>query len=455
MFGSPPWLHFEDPVVELLLILFFMFVAAQLLGRLVERWGQPSVVGEITAGILIGPSVIGMIDPADPEYGLALHALAEIGIVILLFSVGLETRLGDLRKVGKAAMEVAILGVVVPLIAGFALLLALGQNWHAALFVGAAMVATSVGITARVLADMRKSNTKTAKVILGAAVIDDILGMIVLAIVTAVAGGGESKSIIDIAFVIIEALAFVGVALYLGPRVVGRIAGQRPLLGGKLLYDRRRDLLKPVETREQALVLAIAACLGLAAASAFVSLAPIIGAFLAGVAFADVESRYELHQHLQPVRTFLVPFFFVVMGSQVVLNDFVVNPGLVVLALVVTVVAAVTKYYPTRFGARSMGKDAAKAVGIGMMPRGEVGLIIGAIAFGHGVIESDLFSVVVFMSLGTSLIAPPLLRNAMSRGKHERVDPRVEIAKPHEWKPPADLEGPGKTGDGDNGDNGD
>lgn len=437
----------SELVVELLLLLFVMFVVARFLGRLVEGFGQPSVVGEIAAGIMLGPSLLGVVDPAHAEYGLALEALAEIGIVILLFSVGLETRIGDLKKVGKAATEVAILGVVVPLAAGFALLMALNYDWHAALFVGAAMVATSVGITARVLQDLRKSATKTAKVILGAAVIDDILGMIVLAIVSAVAGGTGTQ-VIDIAIVVAEALLFVAVALYVGPRVVGRIAGERPLMAGKRAYDRRLDLLKPVETREAALVLALAACLGLAAASAFFRLAPIIGAFLAGVAFADVERRYELHEHLQPVRTFLVPFFFVVMGAKVVLADFAADPSLIVLAVVVTAVACVTKYYPCWFGARSMGRDAAKAVGFGMMPRGEVGLIIGAIAFSQGIITPALFSVVVFMSLGTSLIAPPFLRNAMSRGKHERVDPRVEIAKPHEWVPPEGLEEPAQGHEG-------
>ncbi len=431
----------SEVVVQLLMILFVMFVMARLLGRLVESFGQPSVVGEITAGILLGPSLLGVFDPADANYGLALEALAEIGIVILLFSVGLETRIGDLKRVGKAATEVAILGVVVPLAAGFAMLMALNYDWHAALFVGAAMVATSVGITARVLGDLRKSNTKTAKVILGAAVIDDILGMLVLAVVAAVAGG-TGADILDIVIVVAEALLFVVIALYLGPRVVGRIAGERPLMAGKRAYDRRRDLLKPVETREAALVLALAACLGLAAASAFFALAPIIGAFIAGVAFADVERRYELHEHLQPVRTFLVPFFFVVMGAKVVIGDFVADPSLIILALGVTAVAAVTKYYPSVFGARTMGPDAARAVGFGMIPRGEVGLIIGSIAFGSGIIGSELFSVVVFMSLGTSLIAPPLLRGAMTKGKHERIDPRIEIAKQHEWVPPDDLEEP-------------
>lgn len=438
-----------DPPIKLLVILFIMFVAARVLGRVVEAFGQPGVVGEITAGIIIGPSMLALIHPHDPEYGLALEALAEIGIVILLFSVGLETRLGDLRKVGRAAMEVAVLGVVVPLAVGFAMLLALSYDWHAALFVGAAMVATSVGITARVLGDLRKSNTKTAKVILGAAVIDDVLGMIVLVVVLAVAGEGSSGNILEIVIVVAEALLFVVVSLYLGPRVVGRITGERPLMAGKWAYDRRKDLLKPVETREAALVIALAACLGLAALSAFFQLAPIIGAFIAGVAFADVERRYELHEHLLPVRTFLVPFFFVLMGSQVVLGDFYADPGLIVLALIVTGAAAVTKYYPCMFGARSMGRDAARAIGIGMMPRGEVGLIIGAIAFGEGIISSDLFSVVVFMSLGTSLIAPPLLRNAMTRGSHERTDPRVEIAKPKEWVPPEGFEDPRETADGE------
>jgi Kef-type K+ transport system membrane component KefB len=327
--------------------------------------------------------------------------------------------------------------VVVPLGLGSAVFLGMAPvyNWSAALFVGAAMVATSVGITARVLSDLEMTQTKTAKVILGAAVIDDILGMIVLAIVGAVATGGAMQ-IVDIAIVVGEALLFVFVVLTFGPRLVERLAGEREFFEGKRIYDRRLDFLKPAKTRESVLVLAIAACLSLAAASSFFRLAPIIGAFLAGVAFADVERRYELHQHIQPLRVFLVPFFFVLMGAKVSLAAFAADPSLIVLAVGLTVLAAGTKYYPCRLAARSLGPTAAKAVGYGMMPRGEVGLIVAAIALDSGIIDGPLFSVVVFMTMGTSFLAPPLLRRAMAGGSHERVDRRLEIAKPHEWKPP-------------------
>jgi Kef-type K+ transport system membrane component KefB len=423
-----------DAVVEILFLLFLMFVVARVLGRLVEKVGQPGVVGEILAGVLLGPSLLGLVDPANTGYGLTLEALAEIGIVVLLFSVGLETRIGDLKKVGGAASQTAVLGVVIPLLAGFALLLALGYDWHAALFVGAAMVATSVGITARVLGDLKVSNTSVAKVILGAAVIDDILGMIVLAVVGAVALGA-GLAFAEIGLVVFEALIFVAGVLYFGPRVVGRIAGERKLVAGKRAYDRKRDLLKPIESREAALALAVAACLGLAAASSFFRLAPIIGAFLAGVAFADVEQRYELHHRLEPVRALLAPFFFVLMGTKVALGAFAADPALIGIAVVLTAVACVTKYYPCRFGARSMGPQAAHAVGIGMIPRGEVGLIVAAIALGSGIIAGPLFSVVVFMSLGTSIVAPSLLRKAIGAAP-VKADRRMEVAKSHEWKEP-------------------
>ena len=424
-----------DVVVDLLFILFAMYVVGRLLGRLVEYAGLPSVIGEIAAGILLGPSALAVLDPANADYGIALEALAEIGIVVLLFSVGLETKIGDLKKVGRAASETAVLGVLVPLGAGTALLLALRYDWHAALFVGTAMVATSVGITARVISDLNMAQTKTAKVILGAAVIDDILGMIVLAVVGAVAVGG-STDYVDIAIIVGEALLFVAVVLTFGPRVVDRLSGEREILDGKKVYDRRRDFLKPVRTRESALVFAIAACLGLAAASGLFRLAPIIGAFMAGVAFADVERRYELHQHLEPVRALLVPFFFVLMGAKVTLGAFGADPSLIVLALGLTGLAAVTKYYPCTFGARSLGKGPARAVGFGMIPRGEVGLIVAAVALKGGIIDGSLFSVVVFMALGTSLVSPPLLRRAMLKDGHEHVNHRLEVARPHEWKPP-------------------
>lgn len=425
----------QDVVVQLLFLLFAMFCLAQVLSRLIERAGLPGVIGEIAAGVILGPSLLSVIDPGDVDYGIALEALAEIGVVVLLFSVGLETRISDLKRIGRAATETAILGVVVPLGVGTALFLALAYDWHAALFVGTAMVATSVGITARVLADIKMTATKTGKVILGAAVIDDILGMITLAVVGAVAGG-TSTHIADIAIIVGEALLFVYVTLTFGPRIVGRIAGERKTLEGKRLYDRRRDLLKPVETQKTALVLAIAVCVGLAAASSVVRLAPIIGAFIAGVAFADVEKRYQLHVHLEPVRVLLVPFFFVLMGAKVSLGAFAADPSLVLLALALTAVASATKYYPCRLGARSLGRDAARAVGYGMMPRGEVGLIVAAIALNLGIITDALFAVVVFMSLGTSIIAPPLLRRAMRVGEHHRIDDGADFTNPHEWKPP-------------------
>lgn len=424
-----------DVVVDLLFILFAMYALGRLLGRLVEYAGLPGVIGEIGAGILLGPSALAVLDPANLDYGIALEALAEIGIVVLLFSVGLETHIGDLKKVGRAASQTAVLGVAAPLAAGTALLLALAYDWHAALFVGTAMVATSVGITARVLSDLEMTQTKTAKVILGAAVIDDILGMIVLAVVGAVAGGG-GQGFAEIALIVAEALLFVVAVLTFGPRLVERLSGEREILDGKRVYDRRLDFLKPVRTRESALAFAIAACLGLAALSGLFRLAPIIGAFMAGVAFADVERRYELHQHLEPVRVLLVPFFFVLMGAKVTLGPFGANPWLILLALGLTGLAAVTKYYPCRFGARSLGRGPAHAVGFGMIPRGEVGLIVAAVALKGGIIDAPLFSVVVFMALGTSLVAPPLLRRAMGTEGHEHIDRRLEIAKGHEWKPP-------------------
>lgn len=424
-----------DVVVELLTVLFVIYASARLLGRLVEYAGLPGVIGEIVAGIVLGPSALGFFEPANPNYGLALGALAEIGIVVLLFSVGLETSMSDLKKVGRAATQTAFLGVVVPLAAGTTLLLALSYHWQAALFLGTAMVATSVGITARVLADLQMTQTKTAKVVLGAAVIDDILGMIVLAVVGAVATGGAAD-FAEIGIIVGEALLFVAVVLTFGPRLVERLAGERALMEGKKVYDRRLDFLKPVQTRQSALAFALAACLGLAAASAFFRLAPIIGAFVAGVAFADVERRYQLHDQLEPVRALLVPFFFVMMGANVALGAFGAEPSLIALAALVTALAAVTKYYPCSFGARSLGRGPARAVGFGMMPRGEVGLIVAAVALNSGIIDTRLFSVVVFMSLGTSLLSPPLLRRAMRMDGHEHVNHRLEVARPHEWKPP-------------------
>lgn len=387
--------------LALLVLLVVMFAVGRVLGLLMEYVRLPRIIGEIVAGIILGPSVLTLVNPANPDYGFALEAIASLGIIILLFCIGLETRLGELRTVGRVATATATAGVITPLAGGTALLLALSFDWRAALFVGAAMVATSVGITARVLTDLHVEHSVPSRIILGAAVIDDVLGMVVLAIVAAVAAG-QGASILGIASVVVAAVAFVLGVLFLGPKVVNAIA------------DSPRASLRAGERPSFfVMAIAIAVCMALAAAAAAVGLAAIIGAFLAGVAFADVQGRYRIRVRMEPLSKGLAPFFFTLMGAKVTLGTVVSSPALLGLALALTAVAVLTKYVPCRIAARGQGQAAARVVGAGMIPRGEVGFIVAASALSAGIVGPPLFSVVVFMAVGTSLLGPPLLRAAL------------------------------------------
>jgi Kef-type K+ transport system membrane component KefB len=373
---------------HLLLSLFVMIAAAKLLAELFERLHQPAVVGEIIAGILIGPYVLNWVQPSE-----ITHTLAEIGVILLLFSVGLETKPAAIIKVGKTATIVAVLGVVLPFVGGWGLMELWGSTNIESLFVGTAMVATSVGITARVLSAMGLLDEKASRIILGAAVIDDILGLLVLAVVASMAEG--STDFIKIGITAGVSLAFVGgVALLLAPMVTRHV----PRLGAD------------VRIGHAAFIGSMVLCLGLAVAASYVGVAAIIGAFLAGMAIAEVsEKNHQLHSEVRGVTEFMVPFFLVNIGMQLNLNVFA-DMQVLMLSLLVTAIAVVTKLVGCGIGAWSLGLRGAAQVGMGMVPRGEVGIVVAQIGLGMGVISDSLFGVVLFMAVATTLIAPPFLK---------------------------------------------
>jgi Kef-type K+ transport system membrane component KefB len=373
---------------HLLLSLFVMIAAAKLLAELFERLHQPAVVGEIIAGILIGPYVLNWVQPSE-----ITHTLAEIGVILLLFSVGLETKPAAIIKVGKTATIVAVLGVVLPFVGGWGLMELWGSTNIESLFVGTAMVATSVGITARVLSAMGLLDEKASRIILGAAVIDDILGLLVLAVVASMAEG--STDFIKIGITAGVSLAFVGgVALLLAPMVTRHV----PRLGAD------------VRIGHAAFIGSMVLCLGLAVAASYVGVAAIIGAFLAGMAIAEVsEKNHQLHSEIRGVTEFMVPFFLVNIGMQLNLNVFA-DMQVLMLSLLVTAIAVVTKLVGCGIGAWSLGLRGAAQVGMGMVPRGEVGIVVAQIGLGMGVISDSLFGVVLFMAVATTLIAPPFLK---------------------------------------------
>ena len=372
---------------KVLLTLFIMLASAKLMAELFERLRQPAVVGEILAGVLIGPSVFAWVAPTD-----ITGTLAEIGVIFLLFTVGLETKPASIFRVGKRALIVAVLGVVTPFLAGWLLMKAWGGSGLESMFLGTAMVATSVGITARVLSAMGKLNAFTSRIILGAAVIDDILGLIILAVVSSLSiGPANYLSIIVTALL---AIGFTTFVVLVGAPVVTRVAPKiEKLHGGESLF-----------------VGALLLCLGISVAASYIGVAAIVGAFLAGMAFAEVaEERPTVHKQMSGVTEFLVPFFLVNIGMQLKLGIFR-DPSMVVFAVLVTLIAVVTKLVGCGAGASGLGWRRIGQVGMGMVPRGEVGIVVAQIGIAMAVISDSLYGVVLMMSVATTLIAPPFLR---------------------------------------------
>ncbi|MFN2501399.1 MAG: cation:proton antiporter [Pyrinomonadaceae bacterium] len=381
--------------IDILLTLLIIWFAAKVMAELFERLRQPSVVGEILAGVLIGPSVFNWVTPSDMT-----AILAEMGVIFLLFSVGLETKPVAIFRVGRKAAIVAVLGVAVPFVCGYLLMLLWGASTVESLFIGTAMVATSVGITARVLGQMGLLNEDTSRIILGAAIIDDILGLLILAGVASVAEGRIDY--LEIALTATLAIGFTLLVALVGAPAVTRLA---PRIGN-------------LRVDNSFFAFALALCLGLSVAAAYIGVAAIIGAFLAGMALAEAsEEEDTMHRQMNGVTEFLVPFFLVGIGMQLKLDVFR-DTSVIVLTLLVTLVAVLTKLVGGGAGVISMGWRKAAQIGMGMVPRGEVGVVVAQIGLGLAVINDALFGVVLFMAVATTLIAPPFLK-LMFAGQQE------------------------------------
>lgn len=398
-------------VAHVLLALVLLLVAARAGGAVAERFGQPAVLGELLAGIALGAlPLVGLGGLSWVPHDHVVEALAEIGVVLLLFEVGLSTRLADLVKVGLSAFLVASIGVIVPMILGYAVGVWLLPTAHpiAHWFLAASLSATSVGITARVLRDMGKVQSAEGQIILGAAVIDDVLGLLVLAVMvglaggaTAAAGGASNGLLATLAIVTGKAVAFI-----VGALVVGRA-----------LAPRLFRLASRVRGHGVIFTAALVTCFGLAWIANAVGLAPIVGAFAAGlvlegVPFAELlGDEVRLEDHLTPLSTFLVPIFFVRMGMNVDLGA--LGTGSLGLAAALTVAAVLGKQACAL--AVVTPKTDRLAIGLGMIPRGEVGLIFANIGLtltvaGKAVLGAGEFAAIVAMVLLTTLVTPPLLR---------------------------------------------
>lgn len=363
------------------------FVGALLGGELAQRLKLPSVVGQIAAGVALGPHALGWLKP-----GAELELFSQLGAILLLFSVGLETRLGDLRQVGKVALWVGVVGVIAPFVLGVAWAWGSGFATAKAVFVAAAFVATSAGITAKVLQELGALGRTEAKVILGAAVIDDVLAMMLLAVVSAL----QTKTGIDpwnLVRILGGAVGFVAVVALLGTYVMRRSHG---------ILD------APIDN-ESPLPVSFAICLLLAVGSVSFGLAAIIGAFLAGMVLAETPHRESLRHDFERVSAILVPFFFVGTGALVDAR-LLASPTVLGAVVLVTLLAVLGKVVGCGLAARSLGRRSALLVGVGMVPRGEVGVIVAGLGLGSGVFGPVTYAVVVGMSLLTSMVAPPALK---------------------------------------------
>jgi Kef-type K+ transport system membrane component KefB/predicted amino acid-binding ACT domain protein len=366
--------------------LALVLILAKLAAELCERIRIPAVLGEITAGIIIGPSVLGIVEPSD-----ALRVLAEVGVIILLAEVGLEMDLNELRRVGRASMFVAILGVALPMSSGVLAGQAFGESLNASLFLGAALAATSVGITARVFGDLKALASTEARIVLGAAVADDVLGLIILTVVTRVVKQGSIDAM-GLISTIGLAIGFLIVAGAIGVVLVPRIFS---FIGAKAASPATIG------------VLAAGITFGFSAAASGAKLAPIIGAFVAGTALARTNHHDRIARDFSILGSIFIPIFFMQIGIDTDVTKFFSTHVLVV-AGVLTALAIAGKVLAA---AGAWGTNTDKLlIGIGMIPRGEVGLIFATIGVSIGVFNEELYAIVLLMVLLTTVITPPLLR---------------------------------------------
>ncbi|MEP6802113.1 MAG: cation:proton antiporter [Acidobacteriota bacterium] len=381
-------------IPAILLAFAAALLGAKLLGELAERLGQPAVLGELLAGVLLGPSLLGWV----PLSG-ALLLLAEIGVILLLFEVGLGTDLQELLRVGGPAIAVAFAGMLLPFAGGYLLTRALAYSAITAIFVGAALTATSIGITARVLSELKMLETREGRIILGAAVVDDVLGLVVLAIVSQISERGSVG----------PGTAFRAAILAVGFFAVALLAGIP--LGRRLIRIVGRGNVRGV-----LVAASVGFALLMAAAARRAGSAEIVGAFATGLVLARTNRRHDIDLALRPVVDIFAPLFFVAVGAQVnvtLLNPFhAANRPALLFALGLTVIGFAGKFAAGFFaGPRSRHAF----IGAGMVPRGEVGLVFASVGRASGALPAGVFVAVVLTVFATTFVAPPLLK-AMSRG---------------------------------------
>ncbi len=385
------------------LSMLLVFGGAKVSAEIFERLRLPGIVGEILVGMALGPAVLGWV-----QWNSTLHALAELGVMFLLFRVGLEVRSSELMRVGHTAAAVAVLGVIAPFVMGWGIMRLWGAPNVESFFVASAMVATSVGITAQALASKGLLHATSAKIILAAAVIDDILGLLVLAVVSSMAKG--SVNYVELAVTAILAIGFTVLMARWGTSAMGHVM---PRVSASLRVG------------EGQFNFAMVFLFVLALGAMYAGVAAIVGAFLAGMALAEAVTQ-RVHDLAHGVTELLVPFFLAGIGVQLDLGVFR-DSSMLWLALAILASAIVSKLIGCGFGALPLGRRTAIQVGVGMVPRGEVGMVVAQLGLTLGVIPKHVYGVVVFMAIATTVVAPPILTWAFRGEPAEECPERFQL----------------------------
>jgi len=380
----------DHSIASLLASLAALLLAARLMGEVAQRLGQPAVLGELLAGIILGPSVLGFLDPTND----VVYALSELGVILLLFQIGLHTNLDDILAVGAPAAIVGIVGVVLPFLGGYFTADALGLETMTAVVCGAALTATSIGISARVLSDLGQLETMEGRIVLGAAVLDDIVGLIILSVVSGLATGGAVTA------GGVSRTAALAVGFLVAALVIGRVIA--PWAMRTLARFRVEGAIESVS---------LAFALALAAIAASVGSAMIIGAFAAGLVIHRTPERPAIERATTTLGHFFVPIFFLTVGASIDVRSLADRQVLLTggaLCLVAIVGKLLSGYAPWWLKARKT------MIGVAMIPRGEVGLIFAQMGLATGALNEGLFSAVILMVMVTTFVAPPWLA-AVSR----------------------------------------
>lgn len=393
-------------MTDVLFDILVVLLAAKLAAEVAERLRFPTVVGEILAGIVVGPSVLGLVGG-----DATLRVLGEIGVILLLLEVGLQMNLAGLGSVGRASLAVAVIGIAAPMAAGAGVAAAFGHDRNTALFLGAALCATSVGITARVFSDLRVLGRAEARTVLGAAVADDVLGLVILTVVVRLVSEG-SVSVLAVAGIVGLAVGFLVVTAVFGTRFAP------PLFS--FVHRRARSAGTLV-------ALALAFALAFAELAEVARLAPIVGAFVAGLALSGSDQSDRIRRELAPVGHLFIPVFFLQIGIDAEIGAFA-RPAVLGIAGALLAVGVAGKLVAALGATRSAGDR--WLIGLGMLPRGEVGLIFATIGLREGVLTENLYAALLVVVLATTLAAPPLLRARLVRLRNRRAGHPSSATRP-------------------------